>query len=63
VILEDDPGIVTTDLAVDDVGDVAAAAARPGDGIDQGERLLGERDVGADEPHRVTPSVNIHHTS
>jgi len=48
---------------MDDVGDVAAATTRAGDGIDQGERLLGERDVGADEPHRVTPSVNVHHTS
>jgi hypothetical protein len=63
VLLEDDPGVVPADLAMDDVGDVTAATARAGNGIDQGERLLREGDVRADEPHRVTPSVNIQHTS
>jgi hypothetical protein len=63
VLLEDHPGVVTANLSGNDVGDVPAAAARTGDGIDKGERLLRERDVGADESHHVTPNVNVSHTS
>jgi hypothetical protein len=48
---------------MDDVGDVAAATARARDGIHQGERLLGKGDVGPNESHDVTPSVNLLHTS
>lgn len=48
---------------MDDVGDVAASAARTRDGVNQRESLFREGDVGADQPHDVTPSVNVLHTS
>jgi hypothetical protein len=54
---EDVAGVIAPDLAGHDVGDVAASAARSGDGVDEVERLLRQGDVRPDEGHRVSPSV------
>lgn len=57
MLLEDQAGVVATDLAGDDICDVAAAPAGPGDGVHQGEGFFGQGDVRPDKGHRVPPSV------
>ena len=61
VPLEDNAGVVATDLLGDEVGDIAAAASRPGDRIHERQRLLRQGDVRSHETHDVTPCVNMMH--
>lgn len=61
VLLEHEPRVITADLAGNDVRDIAAPAARAGDGVDERQGLLGQGDVRADETHDVTPNVKFIH--
>jgi hypothetical protein len=49
--------MVASNLAGDDVGDVAAAAPWSGDLVDESEGFFGQRDVRSDEAHVVTLRV------
>jgi len=51
VFLEHEAGIVATNLLRHDLRDVAAATARPGDGIDERHCLLRQGDVRPDQTH------------
>jgi hypothetical protein len=53
VLLEDEPGVVSSNLFGDEVRDVAASAAWARDHVDERERLFGQRDVRAHETHDV----------
>jgi len=63
VLLPDQPCVIPAHLLLDNSCDVLAPSTRTGDGVDEGERLSGEGDVGANEAHRVAPYVDRCHTA